>query len=148
MLIDQAGISRLIPHAGCMILIDAVVSWDAEEIRCTARSHRNVDNPLRDCGRLHCLSGIEYAAQSMAAHGTLAAQNGQRLPVLGYLASVRDLIYSIEWLDEAPEVLEIWAKCLFHNGFRSIYQFSLSGEGVTLLSGCFAVVYVPAEKGM
>ncbi len=143
MLIDQAGISRLIPHAGDMILIDGVLSWDAEQIRCTARSHRNMDNPLRNCGRLHSLAGIEYAAQSMAAHGTLASQNSQRLPFLAYLASVRDLTYSIEWLDTAPAVLEIWAKCLFQSGSRSIYQFTLSGEGVTLLSGRFAVVYQP-----
>lgn len=148
MLIDQAGIEKLIPHSGAMVLIDSVLDWDEEAIRCVATSHHHVDNPLRNCGRLHCLCGIEYAAQAMAIHGSLAARKKHGLPSRGYLASVRDLEYSIEWLDTAPPVLAVWAQCLFHDGFRSIYQFALSGEGATLLRGRAAVVYVPAATGL
>lgn len=147
MLIDRAGIARLIPHSGAMVLLDGVIDWDAEHIRCIATSHRNVDNPLRHCGRLHCLCGIEYAAQTMAIHGSLVKQNGQNghgVPSRAYLASIRDLVYTTEWLDTAPAVLEIWAKCLFHNGSRSIYQFILSGEDISLLGGRAAVVYQKA----
>ncbi|MHB1605083.1 MAG: hypothetical protein ACYCTV_01630 [Leptospirales bacterium] len=146
MLIDQSGISRLIPHSGAMVLLDGVLDWDADHIRCIATSHHHVDNPLRDCGRLHCLCGIEYAAQAMAIHGSLVNLNGDGPPGRGYLASIRDLEYSTEWLDTAPAVLEIWAKCLLHDGSRSIYQFILSGLGTTLLSGRAAVVYIPAVK--
>lgn len=143
MLIDQAGIARLIPHSGAMVLIDGVLEWDSDHIRCRATSHRDLDNPLRDGRGLPCLSGIEYAAQAMATHGALVSQKGPGPPAVGYLANVRDLACFTEWLDTAPVVLEIWAQCLFQERLRSLYQFTLSGDGVPLLSGRAAVVYAP-----
>ncbi len=140
MLIDRTGIARLIPHSGAMVLINGVIDWNTEHILCVATSHRDRDNPLRHGGRLHCLSGVEYAAQAMATHGSLVARNAHRKAGRGYLASLRDLEYFTDWLDTAPEVLEIWAKCLFHDRSRSIYQFTLSAEGSTLLSGRAAVI--------
>jgi len=148
MLIDKAGIEKLIPHSGAMVLIDGVLDWDEEDIRCIATSHHNVDNPLRICGGVPSLCGIEYAAQVMAIHGRLASRKEHGMPNQGYLASVRDLEYSLEWLDASPPVLEIWAHCLFHDGPRSIYQFALSGEGAPLLSGRAAVVYLPVVTGL
>ena len=146
MLIDQIGISRLIPHSGSMVLINGVIDWNSDHILCIATSHRDIDNPLRQGGRLHYLCGIEYAAQAMAAHGSLVARNANRIPGRGYLASLRELEYFTDWLDTAPEMLEIWAKCLFHDRSRSIYQFTLSAEGSTLLSGRAAVIVRWFEK--
>jgi len=64
-------IRELIPHAGKMCLLELVVDYDAESIRCETRTHLAADNPLRHQGRLSCISGIEYAAQAMAVHGAL-----------------------------------------------------------------------------
>ena len=68
MLIDKAAIARLIPHAGAMGLLDGVLSWDNEHIRCITTTHGAPDNPLRHRGRLGILCGVEYAARSPIHH--------------------------------------------------------------------------------
>jgi len=67
-LLDYAWISRQIPHQGTMVLLQQVLDWGVDSIRCLADSHRAPDNPLRAHGRLGIACGIEYAAQSMALH--------------------------------------------------------------------------------
>jgi predicted hotdog family 3-hydroxylacyl-ACP dehydratase len=69
-------IACLIPHAGAMCLIDRVLSWDDKAIRCLTMRHLAPDNPLRREGRLAAVYGVEFAAQAMALHGRLAANDG------------------------------------------------------------------------
>jgi len=79
----------MIPHAGAMHLLDGVLFWDADRIRCLSRSHRDRQNPLRMDGRLSALGGIEYAAQpwrTRRAGGNVASR-----PRMGYLASLREV---------------------------------------------------------
>src|SRR5213075_1172850 len=66
-------IARRIPHQGSMCLLDRVLEWDAEHIRCEATGHSQPDHPLRAHGRLGAACGVEYAAQAMAVHGALVA---------------------------------------------------------------------------
>ena len=69
--LNKQQIADLIPHAGAMCLLDAVVSWDTKTIVCVASSHRAKNNPLAvDC-RLDAICGVEYASQAMAVHGAL-----------------------------------------------------------------------------
>ena len=70
--LDREWIESRIPHRGSMCLLDEVVDWSAERIRCRTRTHCAADNPLRADGRLGVACGIEYAAQAMAVHGALA----------------------------------------------------------------------------
>ncbi len=66
LLMDRTKIATLIPHAGAMCLLDAVIAWDATTIACLASSHRTPANPLAVRGRLEAVCGVEYAAQAMA----------------------------------------------------------------------------------
>ncbi|MCY7388737.1 MAG: 3-hydroxylacyl-ACP dehydratase, partial [Burkholderiales bacterium] len=68
MQLDHAAIAARVPHTGRMCLLDRVLQWDAHAIRCSATSHRDPDNPLREAGGLAMLAGIEYAAQAAAVH--------------------------------------------------------------------------------
>ena len=70
-LLDKAGIAALVPHAGPMCLLDAVLAWDMTTIACIASSHRSVGNPLAANDRLDAVCGVEYASQAMAVHGGL-----------------------------------------------------------------------------
>jgi predicted hotdog family 3-hydroxylacyl-ACP dehydratase len=72
MRLDRSWIERNIPHHGRMCLLDEVLEWDAQHIRCRSGTHRQPDHPLRSQGRLGAACGIEYAAQAMAVHGALA----------------------------------------------------------------------------
>ena len=70
-LVDKAGIAALIPHAGPMCLLDAVLAWDMTTIACVASSHRSAGNPLAANDRLDAVCGVEYASQAMAVHAGL-----------------------------------------------------------------------------
>ncbi|MDB5367657.1 MAG: putative beta-hydroxyacyl-acyl carrier protein (ACP)-dehydratase [Rhodospirillales bacterium] len=132
-------IAELIPHAGAMVLIDRVESYDATRLRCVATSHRAADNPLRSSdGRLSALAGLEYAGQAMAVHGALTGATSEQ-PRRGYLASARDVQLGCDTLDGlATLVIEVEALAI--EAQRVLYQFRLSSEDATVLTGRAAVV--------
>jgi predicted hotdog family 3-hydroxylacyl-ACP dehydratase len=138
-MIDKAGIARLIPHAGTMVLLDRVEAWDAGMIRCRASSHRDAGNPLGVGGRLGAACGVEYAAQAMALHGGLTGAVDGR-PRSGYLASLRALTLAVARLDDLAGDLVVEAERLAGEGAAVSYGFRISHEGAVLLSGRAAVI--------
>jgi len=135
----KAEIAGLIPHAGAMCLLEGVVQWDAAQIRCISRTHRDLANPLRAGGQLPAMCGIEYAAQAMAVHGGLAGIVGGK-PKTGYLASLRDVICRQSRLDNMEGDLIVDAEQLMGDQSRVIYQFTLRVGEVEVLSGRATVV--------
>ena len=129
----------MIPHAGAMHLLDGVLSWDADRIRCLSRSHRDRQNPLRMDGRLSALCGIEYAAQAMAVHGVLAGNVGKR-PRMGFLASLREVNCGRATLDDLEGDLIVAAERLMGEESHVIYSFEVSVGEVEVLRGRAAVV--------
>jgi predicted hotdog family 3-hydroxylacyl-ACP dehydratase len=87
--------------------------------------------------------GVEYAAQVMALHGSLLSAP-DTLPVMGYLASVRDLKLSIEDLSQVPEDLHIRAQRLSGDNLGFIYEFEILGGDRTLMAGRVAARLMPA----
>jgi predicted hotdog family 3-hydroxylacyl-ACP dehydratase len=138
-LISREAIAGMIPHAGAMHLLDGVLSWDADRIRCLSRSHRDRKNPLRMDGRLSALCGIEYAAQAMAVHGVLAGNVGRR-PRMGYLASLREVSCSRTTLDDLEGDLVVAAERLMGEENRVIYSFEVGVGDIEVLRGRAAVV--------
>lgn len=138
MLIDRAGIVALIPHAGAMCLLDGVLAWDRTSITCAASSHRAAGNPMTVEGRLDAICGVEYAAQAMAVHGGLVGAG--RRPAAGYLASLRDVICSVDRLDLLEGDLLVTAELLIADAGRVIYRFTLTSNARPVVSGRAAVV--------
>jgi predicted hotdog family 3-hydroxylacyl-ACP dehydratase len=138
-LISREAIAAMIPHAGAMHLLDGVLSWDADRIRCLSRSHRDRQNPLRMEGRLSALCGIEYAAQAMAVHGVLAGNVGSR-PRMGYLASLREVSCSRTTLDDLEGDLIVAAERLMGEESHVIYSFEVGVGDIEVLRGRAAVV--------
>lgn len=138
-MIDRDAIASLIPHAGDMCLLDAVLSWDAETIRCRTARHRLPDNPLRHDGRLGVLAGIEFAAQAMAAHGRLGAAIGER-PRAGFIASLRDITCRCDRLDRFEDDLMVTATRLMGDGAHVMYGFRISCGTREILTGRATVV--------
>ncbi|MBK9447527.1 MAG: hotdog family protein [Betaproteobacteria bacterium] len=137
--LNRAAIAARIPHQGSMCLLDAVLDWSPETIRCRAISHRAVDNPLRADGRLGAVCGIEYAAQAMAVHGALVAGK-EAGPRQGYLASVRSVELFVARLDDIADDLELIAERLSGDDNNVLYQFTVSAGGHNLLCGRAAVI--------
>ena len=57
---DHAAIAARIPHSGSMCLLQRLESQDDRQIRCSASSHHDADNPLRVEGVLPAASGVEW----------------------------------------------------------------------------------------
>lgn len=138
-MLTRDWIEAHIPHKGGMCLLDAVVEWSPERIRCTSASHRRPDNPLRECGRLGAACGIEYAAQAMAVHGALVAGE-EAPPRQGFLASVRGVELNVSRLDDVEGDLEVLAERLSGDGDNVLYRFEVHGGGRPLLAGRAAVI--------
>jgi predicted hotdog family 3-hydroxylacyl-ACP dehydratase len=137
--LDRSWIELNIPHHGRMCLLDEVVEWNSERIRCRAGSHRLPDNPLRSNGRLGAAGGIEYAAQAMAAHGALIGGTGR--PEAGFLAGVRDVRLYVLRLDDIEGDLICDAALVAGDRGTALYEFVLWTEAKRLLSGRATVVF-------
>jgi len=149
-MLKRIEIASLIPHQGGMSLLDEIEFWDETHIRCRTASHRNLSNPLRGETGLLSVCGIEYAAQAVAVHGGLIARKnaGFEAPTGGYLANAKDVVWTIDRLDDIADDLLVEAEQMISEGGRSIYAFSLSlpGGGGALVRGRVAVVLEGASK--
>lgn len=130
-----------------MCLLAGAEYWDEERIVCTATSHRDEVNPLRNDGRLDAVCGIEYAAQAMAVHGAMAAavQSGQASP--GFIVSVPDVSLHCERLDLYAEPLRITATRAGDSVGVVSYEFTIDCGGETLLDGRVVVRLLGEEGG-
>ena len=161
MRLDRFWIERNIPHHGSMCLLDEVMEWDAQHIRCRSGTHRLQNHPLRSRGRLGTACGIEYAAQTMAAHGALAAATTAAAggavarggssptdaaavtagPEAGFLAGLRDVRLYVPRLDDLAADLFCEASLLAGDHGTALYEFSVTHGAQRLLSGRAMVVF-------
>lgn len=147
-MLGHAEIERRIPHQGAMCLLDAVLAWDGDAISCQATSHRAEDHPLRAHGRLGAACGVEYAAQAMALHGALVAENqlgDGRPPRAGYLASLRSVELHVQRLDTVPGPLTVQAQRIMGDENTVLYSFSVQDGSRALVTGR-AVVVLDADR--
>jgi predicted hotdog family 3-hydroxylacyl-ACP dehydratase len=141
---DRAWIERHIPHQGTMCLLDQVLDWNLDHVRCLSRAHRSADNPLRARGRLGAVCGIEFAAQAMAVHGALLAPELHLERRAGYLASVRGVELLASRLDDIEADLVAAADRLGGDDSTVLYRFSLSAGTRPLVTGRATIVINPA----
>lgn len=138
--LDHAGIAACIPHSGSMCLLHALLQWDADHVHCTALSHRDPANPLRQAGQLLAPVALEYASQAMALHGGLSAPPGTP-PKPGFLAAARGVVMHVSDLASVPGPLHVHATRQVGDDRQAVYQFSLQDEaGEVLVSGRATVV--------
>ena len=134
--------AHLIPHAGSMCLLDAVLTWDARTIHAVSASHARADNPLRGTRGLHAVHLAEYGAQAMAVHGALLARlHGVETMRPGMLVSLRDVQLFEEYVDQLEGDLDVHAECLYADDSGAQYAFRVEHDGRLLASGRAAVIH-------
>jgi len=138
--LGHAWIEAHIPHQGRMCLIDEVLEWNPERIRCTSGGHRAADHPLRAHGRLGVACGVEIAAQTMAVHAALIGARSDTRPSAGLLASLRAVRMHVQRLDDVRSELICDAVRVAGDGNTALYEFELRAAARRLLSGRAAVV--------
>ena len=94
---------------------------------------------MRAGGQLPVVCGIEYAAQAMAVHGSLAGNFGPK-PRPGYLVGVRDVAIGRSRLDDLAGELIADARKVMGDENRIIYRFALRVGDLEILSGRATVV--------
>lgn len=132
--------SSLIPHAGAMCLLDAIVAWDADSIHARGFSHQRLDHPLRSDGQLRALHLCEYGAQAMAVHGGLLARAQGTSAQPGYLVSLREVDLLVARIDELPGTLDVHAQRLLSGEGHWQYAFRIEHAGALLAQGRAAVI--------
>lgn len=137
---NRAWIEAHIPHQGRMCLLDEVLEWSPERIRCRIGGHRDAGHPLRSNGRLGISCGIELAAQAMAVHGALIADPSAGKPRGGLLASVRGVRMHVSRLDDVQSDLICDAVRVAGDAGTALYEFELHASERPLLSGRATVV--------
>ena len=146
MLIGKTELCDLIPHAGSMCLLDSVLEWNESSIICTAVSHNDGANPLRNNGRLASVHLIEYGAQAMAVHGGLLARQSGECPLPGYLAALRDVILQQDFIDQIQTPLKVHAHKIASASNSFIYRFTISSDEKLLASARATVIAIPGTS--
>ena len=132
----------LIPHAGDMCLLDAVVAWDQSTIHAISTSHVSAMHPLRGEHGMHAVHLAEYGAQAMAVHGALLAKaQGATEPKPGMLVSLRGVKLAVARVDTLAGNLDVHAECLMADDSGAQYTFRIEHAGVEIASGRAAVIH-------
>jgi predicted hotdog family 3-hydroxylacyl-ACP dehydratase len=145
MRLNRAWIEQHIPHQGRMCLLEEVLDWSPDKIRCRIAPPFSVDHPLRAHGRLGAAAGVELAGQTMAVHAALLADGTEAAPRAGFLASLRGVRMHVLRLDDVQGELICDAVRLAGDGGTAVYQFELRAMTKCLMSGR-ATVVLDADK--
>lgn len=145
MKLQRTELEALIPHAGGMCLLDAVVDWDDGHIHCQTHSHQLADNPLRSNDQLNSLHLTEYGAQAMAVHGGLLAQAEGKTAVPGFLAAVRGLQLQRSRIDDLAGPLDVRATQMMAAATGWTYQFTVHHAEELLAEGRVMVMLQQEE---
>jgi len=141
-MLDKTDWAHLIPHAGTMCLLDAVLTWGERSIHAISEGHARADNPLRGEHGLHAVHLAEYGAQAMAVHGALLARaRGSETVRPGMLVSLRDVQLFDEYVDRLDGHLDVHAECLYADDGGAQYAFRVEHRGRLLASGRAAVIH-------
>ena len=118
-----------------MCLLEFVDTWDSATISCRTKTHQDRQNPLRFKGRLTAAAGLEYAAQAMGAHVGLVAGDRVGEHRLGLVGGVRDVVFSIDRLDDLDGCLIVNARRMVEGAEGYLYHFTVSHGACTLIEG-------------
>ncbi|MDB6051294.1 MAG: 3-hydroxylacyl-ACP dehydratase [Pseudomonas sp.] len=121
--------SELIPHAGNMILIDQVLSFDEEQIH-TRLTVRGGGLFSRVDGSLPAWVGVELMAQSVAAYaGCQARKHGETMK-LGFLLGTRKFECNVEHFPLGADLTIHALRSLEDDNGMGIFECHLTGPGI------------------
>ena len=122
-------IAELLPHAGDMILIDEVLSFDAENIE-TRLCVRPGGLFNQADGSLPAWVGIELMAQSVAAYAGCQARQAGRPVQLGFLLGTRNFRCDVERFPAGSELRIRALRSLQDDNGMGVFECHLEGPGI------------------
>lgn len=122
-------LAELLPHAGDMILIDQVLSFDEEQIhtRVTVKPGGLFN---RADGSLPAWVGIELMAQSVAAYAGCHARQQGKAVELGFLLGTRKFECNVEHFAAGAELNIHGLRSLEDDNGMGVFECHLTGPGI------------------
>lgn len=122
-------LAELLPHAGDMILIDQVLSFDEEQIhtRVTVKPGGLFN---RADGSLPAWVGIELMAQSVAAYAGCHARQQGKAVELGFLLGTRKFECNVEHFPAGAELHIHGLRSLEDDNGMGVFECHLTGDGI------------------
>jgi predicted hotdog family 3-hydroxylacyl-ACP dehydratase len=136
--------AEFVPHSGRMVLLHRVVGHDEESTTCSVEIRP--DSTFVSNGQVGPWVGLEYMAQTIAAHGGLAAVQEDRPVRIGFFLGCRSVDLSAGPF-RVGQILHVHARRLW--GDEHLMKFSCSiTDAATgaLLQEADLSVYDPGEE--
>ena len=102
-------------------------------------------NPLRKQGRLAAIHLLEYGAQAMAVHGGILARESSSIARPGYLAALRDVTISADYIDQIKTPLDIRAEKIASYSDSYMYAFRVTTNSQLLARARATVIAVRSK---
>lgn len=138
MMFDRAAIEGCIPHAGRMVLLDAVVRWDATRIACSAMPP-TAHHPLMRDGAVPSVAAAEYAAQAAAVHGFLLDRPASPRP--GLLAKLTAVELEASWIPHDRGTVIVMAELMSRTAAGCLYDFEVACDRTPIARGRLMVAF-------
>lgn len=123
------SIEQLLPHAGKMMLLDRVLDYDEESM--IARVVVRSDGLFGEDGTVPAWLGIEYMAQTVAAHGGLMCRLAGKPLNPGFLLGTRRYHCNAGAL-AAGSVLIVKIRRLIEDQGLGVFDCQITGDGVEI----------------
>ena len=122
-------LAELLPHAGDMILIDGITSFDDEQIYTTLTVKPDGLFSLPD-GSLPAWVGIELMAQSVAAFAGCHARQKGNPAELGFLLGTRKFECNVEAFPIGSELTIHGIRSLEDDNGMGVFECHIHGPGI------------------
>jgi predicted hotdog family 3-hydroxylacyl-ACP dehydratase len=122
-------LAELLPHAGDMILIDGITSFDDEQIYTTLTVKPDGLFSLPD-GSLPAWVGIELMAQSVAAFAGCHARQKGNPAELGFLLGTRKFECNVEAFPVGSELTIHGIRSLEDDNGMGVFECHIHGPGI------------------
>ncbi|WPC05582.1 hotdog family protein [Pseudomonas benzenivorans] len=122
-------IAELLPHAGDMILLDEVLSFDADSVETRLRVRPGGLFNQAD-GSLPAWVGIELMAQSVAAYAGCQARQAGAPVQLGFLLGTRKFQCNVERFATGSELRIRALRSLQDDNGMGVFECHLEGPGI------------------
>jgi len=121
-------VADLLPHDGDMVLLDKVLSYDSESLQAELIVR---DHLLANQGVVPAWLGIEYMAQTIAAHGGINCYLANRPINLGFLLGTRHYDSNVASISVGTK-LTVKVRRVIEDQGLAVFDCQVYGEGVQL----------------
>ncbi|MCF6202125.1 MAG: 3-hydroxylacyl-ACP dehydratase [Methylococcaceae bacterium] len=134
-------IEMIMPHAGIMVLLDKVLSYDQQSmvVKTTVRN----DGLFGNEQTIPAWLGIEYMAQTVAAHGGMMCYLAGKPINVGFLVGTRRYNCNIATF-KVGTILTISVERVMGDQGLCVFFCQVVGEGIDISAKLN--VYLPGEK--